>query len=145
MLREAPPKLDARPDATIIEYGLVVDADGDRVADCQIGINNDAPNPGDYRVWVKNLRTGVTDERVGPPYGIPDRVQPILTRQPTTPTERLDTCASTSSRTRRPVIVQRLQVFRSPSANFYAWASVTEDGRVTAWDYAPDAAWLAPS
>jgi hypothetical protein len=25
----------------------------------------------------------------------------------------------------------------------YAWASVTDAGRVTGWDYAPDAAWLS--
>jgi hypothetical protein len=28
---------------------------------------------------------------------------------------------------------------------FYAWASVIQDGRVVATDYAPDAGWLAPS
>ena len=28
---------------------------------------------------------------------------------------------------------------------FYAWASVIQDGRVVATDYAPDDGWLAPS
>jgi len=28
------------------------------------------------------------------------------------------------------------------SSTFYAWSSVTEAGQVTAWDYAPDSAWL---
>ena len=47
------------------------DTDRDGSADCQLGINTDAPKPGQLRVWVKNLATGVTDERVGPPYGVP--------------------------------------------------------------------------
>jgi hypothetical protein len=28
---------------------------------------------------------------------------------------------------------------------FYAWASVIEDGRVVATDYAPDVGWLEPT
>jgi hypothetical protein len=28
---------------------------------------------------------------------------------------------------------------------FYVWASVIQDGRVVATDYAPDVGWLAPS
>ena len=137
-LREFPPPastLGAKNQ--IIEYGLVVDADGDRVADCQIGINNEAPRPGDYRVWVKNLTTGETDERVGPPYGYPvEFIHPdeaeadgstagspemtFLFLQSTTPCEDFD-----------------------DGASFYAWASRTDDGLVVAWDFAPDATWLA--
>lgn len=59
------------PTQRIIEYGLVFDAEGDGVADCLVGINNDAQEPGDFRVWVANLRTGATDEQIGPPYGYP--------------------------------------------------------------------------
>ena len=32
-----------------------------------------------------------------------------------------------------------------PSGNYYVWASVIEDGRVVATDYAPDLGWLDPS
>jgi hypothetical protein len=32
-----------------------------------IGISNDAPEPGDFRVWVTHLRTGASDEQIGPP------------------------------------------------------------------------------
>ena len=28
------------------------------------------------------------------------------------------------------------------SVRFYAWASLTRDGDVTAWDYAPDTGWI---
>ena len=114
----------------IIEYGLVVDADGDRVPDCQIGINNnDTQEPGSFRVWVKNLRTGVADDRVGAPYGIPfDFVHP-----------------AEGSRSMKFFFLFATPVPCDPfdtSANFYAWAAVTDGGQVTAWDFAPDAAWL---
>jgi hypothetical protein len=110
-----------------VEYGVVIDGDGDQVADCEIGINNDAPNSGDYRVWVTNLRTGVKAEQVGGPYGYP--IDFGFTHRDfhffflgDTP----DPCDPFSQ-----------------SASFYTWSSVTDDGRVTAWDYAPDTAWLA--
>jgi hypothetical protein len=118
------------PAHRVIEFGLVVDADGDRVADCQIGINNDAPRRGDYRVWVKNLRTGVADEQLGPPNGwaidfatpSADNLQSMVFffLGPT------------------PAPCDRFQA----SAGFYAWSAVRDEGQVTAWDFAPDAAWL---
>jgi hypothetical protein len=136
-LRQAPPRastLDRK--RAVIEYGLVVDSDGDRVADCQIGINNDAPRRGDYRVWVTNLRTGVTDERVGPPYGYPvefvhpdeDVVDPVSL----VPTMRFVFLAA-------PLPCESFE----RATGVYAWASITDAGRVVAWDVAPDAAWLA--
>lgn len=128
-LRTAPARaLEA--EQRIIEYGLVVDADGDRVADCQIGINNDAPEPGDLRVWVKNLRTGVADERVGPPYGYPiEHAAP----HPGSRFMNLFFPPSSAERT-----CDRFH----DSASFYAWAAVRDAGKITAIDYAPDAAWL---
>ena len=54
----------------IIEYGLVLDTDRDRVADCQLALSSDAPG-GEFRVLLKNLDTGKSDERVGGPYGYP--------------------------------------------------------------------------
>ena len=116
----------------------MIDADGDQDADCQVGLNDNAAQHreyGVYRVWVTNLRTNVTDERVGPPYGFPIEFQTAneysgpphgpphgfftFLRQPRAPCDRF-----------------------GPSATFYLWASLTKAGEVTAWDYAPDEAWL---
>jgi hypothetical protein len=49
----------------VVEYGVIIDGDGDRVADCEIGISNTAPRSGDYRAWVKNLNTGIMERQVG--------------------------------------------------------------------------------
>jgi hypothetical protein len=135
-LRHAPPRSStaarARP---IIEYGIVVDADGDRDADCEIGINNDAPKAGDYRVWVRNLRNGRTAERVGGPYGYPfDFGHPD--EQGVRPGDS------------RPMAFFFLADAPAPcnpftdTASFYAWASVGDGQRVTAWDFAPDNGWF---
>jgi hypothetical protein len=121
----------------VIEYGIVLDTDADGDADCQLGINNDATTLSDFRVWLKNVNNGTADERVGGPYGIPfdfkhpgenqdGSEQPdarmtfwFLQGAPYTP---CDTFGSTRT--------------------FYAWAVELEDGKVKAFDYAPDAAWL---
>jgi hypothetical protein len=125
------------PTQRAIEYGVVLDGNGDGVADCLVGISTDAPKRGDYRVWVTDLATGTTDEQVGPPYGYPiDFVYPDEQVGPDEGPARHMTffflgggfaqCASVGEPMR-----------------YYAWASVTDAGRVTAWDYAPDAAWLS--
>ena len=119
------------PTERVIEYGVVVDATADGVADCLIGINNDAPEPGDFRAWVTNLGTGETTEQVGPPYGLPiDFFHPDE--------------QSGETRSMRFFFVfdpAPCDPFTG-SVRLYAWASLTESGRVTAWDYAPNAAWL---
>jgi hypothetical protein len=114
------------------EYGLMVDVDGNRLADCQIGISTDAPAARAFRVWVKNLTTGHVNERVGGPYGFPfDFVHPFEGGGSRTMVffflegTRPDPCGAFTE-----------------TANFYAYASVVEGGRVTAVDYAPEAAWL---
>jgi hypothetical protein len=130
-LRALPPKSETLdPAHRVIEYGVVVDADGDRVADCEIGVNNDAPRRGDDRVWVKNLRTGVTDEQLGPPYG-----WAIDTASPTEENLRMMKFFFLGP---TPAPCDRF----GSSASFYAWSAVRDDGQVTAWDFAPDAAWL---
>lgn len=120
------------PASRVIEHGLVFDTDRDGAADCQIGINTDAPTPGQLRVWVKNLTTGVTDERVGGPYGHP-----------------FDFSHPSESATARPRDVSIFFLSGAPkpcvfpnTTGFYAYGSVTVDGLVTEWDYAPDNAWL---
>lgn len=118
------------PQGRAVEYGLVVDTNGDRVADCEIGINDNAQGPQGYRVWVKNLRTGVNDERTGPPYGYP-----IEFASPERPSDRAMMFVFLNNRT------QPCDPFKR-SAAFYTWAVLTEGGRTTTWDFAPDAAWL---
>jgi hypothetical protein len=134
LARKWPGRTEIGPADGVVEYGVVVDTDGDRVADCQIGINDSAPQThryGDYRVWVTNLHSGVTAEQVGGPYGVPiDFVLPdesgqfvgffFLTRG-------------------QPCHFRR-------GLHYYVYASATDvDGHVTAWDFAPDAAWLEES
>ena len=138
-LAARPPRTDTI-DSTqrVIEYGVVVDADGDRDPDCHIGINNDArqSNKKDpipiYRVWVTNLRNGATDEQVGPPYGVPVEFGH--------PGDRGGRRAmGFGFLDDRPAQCDPF----GPTATFYAYATLTEGGEVTAWDYAPDRAWLS--
>lgn len=130
-----PPRTDAlAARSRVIEYGVVVDADGDREPDCQVGINNDARQRGAYpvfRVWVTNLRTATTNHQVGPPYG--GLVEFAY------PSERGATASMAFSFLGdRPATCDRF----GPASTFYAYSSLSEDGKVTAWDFAPDAAWL---
>ncbi len=122
----------------IIAYGLVFDADEDRVADCQIGLSYD-PTKEIYRVWVENLKTGVKDERVGPPYGFPVEFVAPAEALPADGPEMARSMwfAFLSNRT------APCDPFK-PSTSFYAWTSLTIGSTLTAWDYAPDAAWFAP-
>ena len=127
------------PTRRVIEYGVVVDSDGDHDPDCHIGINNDArrraggredPIPV-YRVWVTNLRTGATDERVGPPYGMP--VEFIH------PGDRgARRAMGFGFLSERPAACDPFE----PTAAFYAYATLSQGGEVVAWDVAPDRAWL---
>jgi hypothetical protein len=125
---------EVRPEAStleaehrVIEYGVVIDGDGDHVGDCEVGLNNDAPKHGDFRVWVKNLRTGVKAQQVGGPYGYP--IDFGFYGRQIALVFLVDTPAPCDPFTR--------------SASFYAWSSVRDDGQVTAWDFAPNSAWLA--
>ena len=130
-LRTQPPPASSLDPGTVIEYGLVIDAEEDGDADCHIGINNDTPEAGSYRVWTTNLATGVTEERVRGPYGLPIDFQH--------PDEE------GGSRSMRFFALIGSHTPCDPlfvPASYYAYASITEGGRVTAWDYAPDAAWL---
>jgi hypothetical protein len=135
-----PPLPVERGPGLLIAYGLVLDTTGDGVADHLIGINNDAPKPGDFRVWVTDLATGETDEQVGPPYGFPiefghpdeDRGPPV---------------GGQERRTRASMGFMFLSGtspddFDPDTVRYYAWASATRNGEVIAWDYAPDAGWL---
>ena len=62
----APPPEAETLDATqtLISYGLVFETTGDGRADYVVGISNDAPVRGDFRVWVTDLASGETREQV---------------------------------------------------------------------------------
>jgi hypothetical protein len=133
VLRERPELASSlEPASRVIEHGLVFDTDRDGAADCQLGINTDAPKPGQLRVWVKNLTTGVTDERVGGPYGVPfDFVHP--SESAAEPSRDLKIFFLSGAP--KPCIFPDTTVL-------YAYASVIDNGQVTEWEYAPDDAWL---
>jgi hypothetical protein len=76
---------------------------------------------------VKNLRTGVKAQQVGGPYGYP--IDFGFYGRQIALVFLVDTPAPCDPFTR--------------SASFYAWSSVRDDGQVTAWDFAPNSAWLA--
>lgn len=121
----------------VIEYGLVIDSNMDRIPDCEIGMNNDnhtESEPRNLRVWVKNLRSGVVEERIGGPYGKPvEFYHPYDgTREGTTPLARFLFLGGDSS----PCDGS------GDGDNIYAWTEVRDNGRVIARDVAPDTAWL---
>ena len=143
VLREAPDRHLVEPDGPegrslsateprkrVAEYGVVVDGDGDRVADCEIGISDKAAPQRGHRMWVKSLRTAAVREVADPlgslgagffyPEGAVARVVGIYFHR-----NKPLPCAPFT-----------------PSAAFYAWAVLIDDGRAVAWDFAPDAAWL---
>ena len=111
----------------------MLEATGDGVADYVIGIDNDAPVQGDFHVWVTDLATGETDERIGPPYGSPIEFSHPDEKQPG---EHLG----------RTMVFTFLPGYAPAGLNpgpvrFYAWASAARGGEVFAWDYAPDTGW----
>jgi hypothetical protein len=138
------------PAETIIEYGVVLDTNRDRVADYQFGINNDAPVPGDFRIWITDLATGETDEQVGAPYGHPvefshpdEQANDSINGEARPPT-MVFTFLGGGPRGARLVGPpdEAGEVRPSNEWQFYVWATVTERGEVVAWDYGPDSGWL---
>lgn len=130
-----------QPTEQWIAYGAVFDVDSDGVPDWRYGMDNmplDANGERPHRVWVTDLHSGRTEAAAGPPYGpvIGDSFYPaggdfgvrIGLWGPGRPGQL-------------PKSVEEL----ATDVHFYAWASVIQDGRVVATDYAPDAGWLDPS
>jgi hypothetical protein len=131
-----PPKADELdPAETVITYGLTYDRDIDGIADYVVGISNEAPVAGEFRVWVSDLATGETREQVGPPYGYPvEFAHPDESPGGLQLPEMVFTFVPGS---RRGAVHHQTR--------FYTWASVSEGGEVVAWDYAPDVGWLSTS
>lgn len=112
-----------------VEYGIVLDIDGDRVADCELGITTHTDVEGQFRVWAVRLGDGRISEHVAPPSMGPfeffhphergEAQMEFLFGNP------MPECHSASQGT-----------------YFYTWAATLEAGEVVAIDYAPDAAWL---
>jgi len=124
-------------DGFVLEYGLVFETTGDDIPDVVVGINDDGAEAGDYRVWVTRLDTNSTEEVLGPPYGYPVEFRhPDESHDETVygSIEMMFTFLGGS----RPFNVRRDVPLR-----YYAWATVSRDGEVVAWDYAPDFGWVA--
>ena len=123
----------ATPADSWIAYGVVIDRDGDGVGDDRVGIDN-LPT-GEHRAWQTDLATGLTRSAVGAPYaavGTPEEGRVGLdTYYPGDAGEPGDNASLWYDAGRTP-----------PGFRVYAWASLIEDGRVVATDYAPDVGWL---
>lgn len=61
------PTNDRSATELVVEYGIVLDLDGDRVADCELGITTDTAGAGEFRVWAVGLADGRIREHVAPP------------------------------------------------------------------------------
>ena len=133
--RVSDPPFAVDPRQLWIAYGVVVDTDGDGVPDWRDGVDNvpldkTEPFPDSTRWWRTDLHTGRTDSAVGDHISL----QPSGVFWP----------GAAGGLTFGADNAGIGQVGGMPK-RFYAWASVIQDGRVVATDYAPDAGWLAPS
>jgi hypothetical protein len=124
-----------------IAYGVVVDTDRDGVPDLRYGIDNlPVAATGDrgvgHRNWRTDLHTGRTESyHIGPPYAL-DGDSGLDTFWPPggygPEGARFSFGGDVAGGGHLDGLV----------GPFYAWASVIEDGRVVATDYAPDVGWL---
>ena len=138
-LSNQPPVVD--PTEQWIAYGVVFDVDRDGVPDWRYGIDNmpvDATGERPHRAWVTDLHTGRTESAAGPPYGgvVGDSFYLGLGHTG---------AAFNMTASGRPGQCPDVRCpGRATDVRFYAWASVIQDGRVVATDYAPDARVAGP-
>jgi hypothetical protein len=135
------PRPQAHPANKWIAYGFVQDTNGDGAADVRIGIDNLPVS--EHRAWNTDLASGETKSAVGPPYGSVGTVQDGGAAGRVS----LDTYYpgegdQSGNRASLRYMLTFEELTRHGSYAFYAWASMIEDGRVVATDYAPDAGWL---
>jgi hypothetical protein len=106
-----------------VAYGLVVDVDDDGQPDLRLGMDNADARSGNHRAWWTDLNAGVTAShaccRVGKQF--------------------LDTWLPGESKGFGSMHFDSDDV---GAFRFYVWASLIEDGRVVANDYAPDVGWV---
>jgi hypothetical protein len=132
-----------------IAYGVVIDDDRDGVPDWRYGIDNmpvDATGEPSHRAWRTDLHTGRTERLRAPGFdyngdtffesGYPPRAWDIRIA-----TDVLFRFGWSGSVTNGGTATRGIEL----DMPFYAWASVIQDGRVVATDYAPDTGWLLPS
>jgi len=116
------PHPQADPADRWIAFGVVQDGDRDGIADVRIGIDN-LPL-GEHRIWRTDLATGRTESEVQP--------------------DGYSTYYPGEGESRNRASLGHWLTFDElvRPFPFYAWASMIEDGRVVATDYAPDTGWL---
>lgn len=119
-----------------IAYGVVVDDDRDGIADRRFGIDN-VPNPaqgsGGHRAWITDLHTGRTLVGAAVFDSVPETTFDTFFPGEWPPHGAwLQFGGAFAGGGGRPGLVDP----------FYVWASVIENGRVVATDYAPDVGWL---
>ncbi len=132
------PRRDALSGAgQVLAFGFVMDTNGDGVADYVVGIDSGAVAPA-VHVWLTDLASGETDERFTGPYGDPFDFATSFEGE-----------GDVGGPPRQPggsffnVGFAPAELFDAETTRFYAWSSLTEDGEVVAWDYAPDEGWLS--
>ena len=131
---DPPPAVD--PAQRWIAYGVVVDDDRDGIPDWRLGMDNLPLAVGDgqnHRAWRTDLHTGRTTAH-DPAYCCITGVVLDSFYPRTEPNARFIFGGETTAGRATGL---------DPDAAFYAWASVIEDGRVVATDYAPDVGWLS--
>ncbi len=125
------------PSEQWIAYGVVVDDDRDGIPDRRFGIDNvpgTAPGSGEHRAWITDLHTGRMVVGDAGNYSAVGEIyfDTFYPGEWTGIGARLGFGSDLTGGGRRPGLVDP----------FYVWASVIEDGRVVATDYAPDVGWL---
>ncbi len=135
-----------------IAYGLVADDDGDGVADRRFGMDNvpiDATGHWLHRTWITDLHTGQTVSSDRPDDDCENVPEPLcrdaISLVTSFPGRGGEQDGLSAAMLRVGGETTGGATFGGLPERFYAWASVIQDGRVVATDYAPDAGWLAPS
>jgi hypothetical protein len=130
---------DVDPTEQWIAYGVVFDDDRDGVPDRRVGMEN-APRTvtGQYemRVWITDLHTGRTAVQRGDYVGETYVLVMGYAGQGVNGVRFSFGANTTGGGTKGTSLVNR---------PLYVWASVIQDGRVVATDYAPDVGWLDTS
>jgi hypothetical protein len=135
---------------TLVAYGLVIDRQGDGMADLQAGIDNAF---GHRRTWRTDLRAGETVSRSHwqLPDGSVDAGVPWVKGGYSNyapypdPSDVPDSFPDESAHSGWVGVSHWLRIVEElpdPVLNFYVFAAAIRDGKVVAVDYAPDAGWL---
>ena len=125
-----------------IAYGVVWDTDRDGVPDLRFGGDNPEGKDGLRRVWITELHSGRTVVNPGGGYfeeTFYDKFFEVFLPIEYWHGARLKFGGDTTGPGPNGG-----GIVGGQHTPFYAWASVIQDGRVVATDYAPDAGWIDP-